>query len=102
MKISGTIVKKYPVQTGESIHGVWKSEDAVLKVTDNVNGQETNDYIPVRFRGDQVETIEAIPEGSAIEVTIRIDADERISKNTGNQYLTVKDFVFPAYDVKRV
>lgn len=102
MKITATIVKKYPAQTGENIHGVWKSEDAVLKVTEKVNDQDVSDYIPVRFRGTEVEAIDALNEGDRVEVIVRIDADERISQKTGNQYLTVKDFVFPAYGIKRV
>lgn len=103
MKISrATIAKKYPVQTGENIHGVWKSVDAVLKVTETIDGQELNDYIPVRFRGDQVEAVEALPEGTTVEVIVCIDANERISMKTNTQYLTIKDFVLPAYGIKRV
>lgn len=102
MKITATIVKKYPVQAGENIHGAWKSVDAVLKVTEAVDGQDISDYLPVRFRGNEVDAIEAINEGDRVEVIVRIDADERISQKTGNRYLTVKDFVLPAYGIKRV
>lgn len=99
MKLKATLIKKYQVQSGESIHGIWRSVDVVVKTAQMVNNNEINDYIPIRFRGDAVSAVEAIPEGADVDVVFKIDADERISAKTGKTYLAVKDFVFNGWSI---
>lgn len=100
MYAKGILIKKYAAQSGESIHGNWRSIDVVVKTTQVVNNTEMNDYIPIRFRGEMVTVAEAIPEGADVDVVFKIDADYRISKN-GNTYLTVKDFVFSGWSITK-
>ncbi len=102
MKIKATLIKKYEAQSGETIKGPWRSIDVVLKAMETVDGYEVSDYIPVRFRGEKVDDVVAISEGAPVEARFKIDADERHSQKTGKMYLTVKDFVFQGFDIKKV
>lgn len=102
MKIKATLIKKYEVQSGETLKGAWRSVDVVLKTSESVDGYEVNDYIPVRFRGEKVDDVESIKEGAPVEVRFKIDADERHSMKTGKSYLCVKDMVFSGFEIKNV
>lgn len=102
MTAKAFLIKKYPAQSGETIKGMWTSIDTVLKTEETVNGVVMYDYIPVRFRGEKVKEVEAIAEGTEVEVRFRIDADERHSQKTGGTYLAVKDMVFQGFEIKKV
>lgn len=92
MKIRGMIAKVYPKQCGESLHGTWQYVDAVVRndeVVTHVDGgkSKVTELIAFRVRGELVDRfVSEVKAGDVLELTLRPECEERISKS-GNLYV---------------
>lgn len=72
LEISGSLIKKLPVQTGNSARGEWKKQEFVI---------ETQDSFPKKvcmnvWGADKVEELSSYTEGEVLKISFNLESRE--------------------------
>ena len=85
MQITGKLLSKLPPVNGTSQKGEWKKQDCVFETTEQFPKK-----VCISFWENQVEKIQAVPDGSTLECHINIESREY----NGKYYTEVRCWKF--------